>query len=138
MLSYVTIGANDIQRSERFYSSILGPLGYQCAREPNAVTYVLADGGDSYSGPNTIYVKKPYDGGNATSGNGSMLAFRVATQKRVRDLHAAGLEAGGADEGAPGFREAYSERFYVCYLRDDVGNKVAVYCNNPNEPGRGE
>jgi catechol 2,3-dioxygenase-like lactoylglutathione lyase family enzyme len=138
MLSYVTIGANDLQRSERFYSAILCPLGYQRAEEPNAVIYSPAEVSDRSVGPGPIYVKKPFDGCVATAGNGSMLAFRAATQKHVRDLHAAGLTAGGFDEGAPGFREDYSERFYVGYLRDDVGNKVAIFSNNPNEPSRGK
>jgi catechol 2,3-dioxygenase-like lactoylglutathione lyase family enzyme len=138
MLSYVTIGANDIQRSERFYSAILCPLGYERAEEPNAVIYSLADVPDRYNGPGAIYVKKPYDGRAATVGNGSMLAFRTASQKLVRDLHAAGREAGGSDEGAPGFRDDYSERFYVGYLRDDVGNKIAIFSNNPDEPSRGK
>jgi catechol 2,3-dioxygenase-like lactoylglutathione lyase family enzyme len=134
MLSYVTIGANDIRRSERFYTAILCPLGYECRAEANAVTY--SQPGSPGRCPNVIYVKKPYDGGAATFGNGTMFAFSVATQKLVRELHAAGREAGGSDEGAPGFRDAYSERFYVGYLRDDVGNKIALYCNSSDEPGR--
>lgn len=129
MLSYITIGANDIQRSESFYSSILCPLGYERKEERGAVVYCL--------GPNTIYVKIPYDGREATVGNGSMLAFKAATQKLVRDLHAAGRQAGGFDEGAPGFRDDYSAQFYVGYLRDDVGNKVALFCDNLDEPSRG-
>jgi hypothetical protein len=137
MLSYVTIGANDIQCSERFYSAILCPLGYERKKEPDAVVYSLPDVSDHYNGPSTIYVKMPYDRRDATVGNGSMLAFKAATQKLVRDLHAAGREAGGSDEGPPGFRDEYSEHFYVGYLRDGVGNKVAIFCNNPNEPSRG-
>jgi catechol 2,3-dioxygenase-like lactoylglutathione lyase family enzyme len=135
MLSYVTIGANDIRRSERFYTAILCPLGYACTVEANAVTYALPDPPGCC--PHVIYVKKPYDGHAATVGNGSMFAFGVATQKLVRELHAAGREAGGSDEGAPGFRDDYSARFYVGYLRDDVGNKIALFCNTPDEPSGG-
>lgn len=138
MLSYLTIGANDIQRSDRFYSAILCPLGYERRQDHGAVVYSLPDGTDHSSSPGTIYVKRPFDGRDATAGNGSMLAFKAATQKRVRDLHAAGLDAGGADEGPPGFRDEYSAGFYVGYLRDDVGNKVAIFCNNPDEPSRGK
>jgi catechol 2,3-dioxygenase-like lactoylglutathione lyase family enzyme len=138
MLSYLTIGTNDIQRSERFYSAILCPLGYERTEEPNAVIYARANVPGDHSGPGAIYVKKPYDGRAATAGNGSMLAFKAATQKRVRDLHAAGLESGGLNDGTPGFRDDYSAHFYVGYLRDEVGNKVAIYSNNPDEPGRGK
>lgn len=130
MLSYVIIGANDIAQSERFYSAILCPLGYDRTEAPGVAIYTLPDG------TGTIYVRQPYDGRTATLGNGSMLAFRAGTDQLVRELHAAGLEAGGMDEGAPGFRVEYSENFYVGYLRDGVGNKIALYCNDPNNPSR--
>ena len=105
MLSYIMIGANDIRRSERFYTAILSPLGYECRDEPDLVIYSLPGGPDRYNGPGAVYVKKPYDGRVASFGNGTMFAFRAATQKLVRDIHAAGLAAGGSDEGAPGFRD---------------------------------
>lgn len=129
MLSYVIIGANDVARSERFYSAILCPLGYECTQAPGVAVYALPDG----SG--IIYVRQPFDGKAATGGNGSMLAFKAKTHQMVRELHAEGCEAGGSDEGAPGYREEYSEHFYVAYLRDDVGNKIAIFCNDPDEPG---
>ena len=54
----------------------------------------------------------------------------------MRTLHAAALAAGGSDEGPPGFRAAYGPRFYVSYLRDPQGNKIALFSSNPDEPGR--
>ena len=75
-----------------------------------------------------MYVTKPYDGREATVGNGSMIAFRVPTYAQVRALHSAGVAAGGTDEGAPGFRAQYSKNFFVAYLRDPVGNKLALFC----------
>ena len=131
MLGYVIIGTNDIRRSERFYTAILCPLGYERTEAPGVAIYSIPDG------RGTIYVREPYDGRAATLGNGSMLAFEADTLQQVRDLHAAGRDAGGSDEGAPGFRDEYSEHFYVGYLRDAVGNKIALYCNDPDQPGRG-
>ena len=46
--------------------------------------------------------------------------------------------AGGSDEGAPGFRASYGPRFYVGYLRDPHGKKIALFSSNPNEAGRDE
>ncbi len=66
-----------------------------------------------------------------------MTAFRAATQALVRKVHAAGAGSGGSDEGAPGFRDDYSEHFYVGYLRDPVGNKIAIFCADPAEGTRG-
>lgn len=138
MLSYVMIGVNEISRSERFYTAVLVPLGYERRVDPNKVVYALPDLPDRWNGPGAVYLIKPWDGKDATVGNGSMNAFRVESHARVHELHAAGLDAGGTDEGAPGFREAYGDRFYVAYLRDPLGNKLAVFCTNPAEPRRGE
>jgi hypothetical protein len=82
---------------------------------------------DRDNGPGTIYVMRPFDGGLATSGNGMMPAFRAPDAAEVRNLHIAGLAAGGTNEGAPGTRSYYSPNFYVAYLRDPVGNKLAVF-----------
>ncbi|MEO1543195.1 MAG: hypothetical protein AAFR75_04155 [Pseudomonadota bacterium] len=62
-----------------------------------------------------------------------MTAFEAETNEMVHNLHAAGLQAGGSDEGAPGFRAEYSDQFYVGYLRDPLGNKVAIFCAKPAE-----
>jgi hypothetical protein len=137
MLSYITVGANDVPRSGRFYAAILTPLGYEKKAAANAVEFIPPDVPNHVNRPGTVYVMKPYDGKAATVGNGSMMAFQVETHAMVHTLHAAGLEAGGSDEGAPGFRDEYSAHFYVGYLRDPLGNKVAIYCANPAEGTRG-
>lgn len=127
MLDYVTIGANDVERSVGFYDAVLLPLGYVKEAGDDHAEYSLASGGDVGNGPHTIYVKKPFDGRPATAGNGMMLAFAAQDDAKVRQLHAAGMAAGGADEGAPGTRSYYGPRFYVGYLRDPVGNKLALF-----------
>lgn len=128
MLSYITVGANDIPRSERFYTAVLVPLGYEKAEQKDAAIYTLPDIPDRLNGPGAVYVTKPYDGREATVGNGSMIAFRVPTHAQLRAVHSAGVAAGGTDEGAPGFRAQYSKNFFVGYLRDPLGNKLALFC----------
>ena len=128
MLSYLTIGANDIPRSERFCSAVLGPLGYAKAEREDGVAYTLPDVPDRFNGPCAVYVRKPYGGREATVGNGSMIAFRVPAHAQVRALHSAGVAAGGTDEGAPGFRARYSKNFFVGYLHDPLGNKLVLFC----------
>jgi catechol 2,3-dioxygenase-like lactoylglutathione lyase family enzyme len=128
MLSYLMLGANDLPRSERFYSAILEPLGYEKDEREDKIIYFFPDMPDRYNGPGAIYITKPYDGREATVGNGVMPAFRTKTRAEVDALHAAGLSAGGTDEGGPGTRAEYSKNFYVAYLRDPTGNKLAVFC----------
>ena len=138
MIAYITVGADDIARAKRFYSAFLPALGYELEESSEGLSYVLpGQSGQSAALPD-FYVKPPFDGRPASSGNGSMVAFEARNQKQVRDLHAAALAAGGSDEGQPGFRAAYGPHFYVGYLRDPQGNKIALFSSDPSEPGRDE
>jgi len=127
MLSYLYIGANDVQASGRFYEAILSPLGYETEQEEGQFCFSLPSVADPSNGPGTIHVAQPFDGQTATAGNGIMLAFRAGSKDEVNAAHAGGLANGGSDEGAPGYREAYEDDFYVAYLRDPLGNKLAVF-----------
>lgn len=136
MIAYVTVGADDIARAKRFYSAFLPALGYELEEGPGGLSYALpVQPGQSLVLPD-FYVKPTFDGRAASAGNGSMVAFQARNQSQVRDLHAAALFAGGFDEGQPGFRASYGPHFYVGYLRDPQGNKIAVFSSDPNEPGR--
>jgi len=136
MIAYVTVGADDIARAKRFYSAFLPALDYELEEGPEGLSYTLpVPPGQSPVSPD-FYVKPTFDGHPASAGNGAMIAFEARNQSQVRDLHAAALAAGGFDEGRPGFRASYGPHFYVGYLRDPQGNKIALFSSDPNEPGR--
>lgn len=136
MIAYVTVGADDIAQAKRFYGAFLPALDYGLTEGPEGLSYALpAAPGQSPVLPD-FYVKPPFDGNPAMAGNGVMVAFEARSQSQVRELHAAALAAGGSDEGQPGFRAAYGSHFYVGYLRDPQGNKIALFSSNPAEPGR--
>ena len=136
MIAYVTVGVDDIALAERFYSSFLPSLGYELDRYHGDLSYALPTNSDHGPALPEFYVKSPFNGQPASAGNGSMVAFEASSQQQVRDLHAAALAAGGTDGGHPGFRATYGPNFYVGYLRDPQGNKIALFSSNPNEPGR--
>ena len=137
MIAYVTVGADDMALAKRFYSAFLPALGYELKPGPDkGFSCILSQQpGQSNAFPD-FYVKSTFDGRPASAGNGSMIAFEASSQEQVRDLHSAALAAGGFDEGQPGFRDSYGVHFYVGYLRDPQGNKIALFSDNPNEPGR--
>ncbi len=137
MIAYVTVGADDIARAKRFYSAFLPTLGYVLEEGPEGLSYVLPVEPGQSPVPPDFYVKPPFDGRSASAGNGSMVAFEASSQEQVRSLHAVALAAGGSDEGAPGFRDSYGPHFYVAYVRDPHGNKIALFSSDPDEPGRG-
>ena len=122
MLLYTTLGTNDLPRAARFYDAVMAVLG-----QPRLA--IDAEGwvawGQDYDGGFGLWLCSPFDGKPATAGNGTMLAFKAESAAQVRAFHAAGLAHGGTDEGAPGTRPDYGPAFYVAYLRDPDGHKLA-------------
>ncbi len=136
MIAYVTVGADDIARAKRFYSAFLPALSYGLNEGPEGLSYALPVAPGQTPVLPDFYVKPTFNGQPASAGNGAMVAFEANSQEQVRALHAAALAAGGTDEGQPGFRASYGPHFYVSYLRDPQGNKIALFSCDPNEPGR--
>ncbi len=136
MIAYVMVGVDDMARAKRFYAAFLPALHYGVTEGPEGLSYALPVPEGQPAILPDFYVKPTFDGRPASAGNGAMVAFEARSQQQVRALHAAALAAGGASEGQPGFRAAYGPHFYVGYLRDPQGNKIALFANNPNEPGR--
>ena len=136
MIAYVTVGADDIAAAKRFYTAFLPALDYGLEEGPEGLSFALPVEPGKVPVYADFYVKPTYDGRPASAGNGAMVAFEARNQRQVRDLHAAALAAGGSDEGQPGFRADYGPHFYVSYLRDPQGNKIALFSSDPNEPGR--
>ena len=136
MIAYITLGADDIESAERFYSAFLLDLGYWLEKHHGDLSYAMPKVSGQPPSLPELYVKSPFDGRPASAGNGTMVAFKARNQQQVRDLHAAALAGGGTDEGQPGFRASYGPDFFVAYLRDPQGNKIALFSSDPNEPGR--
>jgi len=119
IFSHVQVGASDLAASTAFYDAALAPLGIKNLG-PFGETVVLY-------GKNkpALLVGKPANGA-APSANGVTVGFAAATPTDVDAFYAAGLAAGGTDEGAAGPR-SHLPGAYAGYLRDPAGNKVVAY-----------
>ena len=53
------------------------------------------------------------------------LAFIANSREEVQAFHAAGLRAGGTDNGAPGLRD-YHPGYYAAFVLDPDGNNIEV------------
>ena len=80
---------------------------------------------DKIKNDDTIFaVFVPYDGEQATVGNGNMTGISLETTEDVDAMYAKAIELGAADEGEPGQRVP---TFYGAYVRDLDGNKLTFY-----------
>ncbi|MCB8878721.1 VOC family protein [Acidisoma cellulosilytica] len=122
LILYTTIGVTDLERSARFYDAVFATLGYHRSRESDADFVAW---GPTYEGGAGFWICKPFDGQPPSVGNGTMVALRGRSEAQVQAFYKAALLHGGKDEGAPGTREAYGPSFYVGYVRDPDGNKLA-------------
>lgn len=121
MYSHTTIGSNDLARAKAFYDAVLAPLDLEVRYSDQMLLGYGVPGGQ----PRFI-VARPFDGAEATAGNGAMVALLATKRSLVDSCHAAALERGGSDEGAPGLRPHYHKNYYGAYFRDLDGNKICV------------
>lgn len=126
MIGYTMVGTTDLENAKGFYDPLFEKMGLSLCYEDEQV----ASWGDKND--ETVprfFVCYPYDGKCAGIGNGTMTAFQVKSASTVDVLYQIAMQQGGRDEGAPGFRpESYGDKFYVSYVRDPDGNKLAFAC----------
>lgn len=125
MIGYVTLGTNDLPRAAKFYDAIAAEMGV--GRMMDFETFIAWG---EMGGGAGIAATKPFDGQDASTGNGTMVAFEAKSREQVDRLHQIALAHGGSDEGAPGPRGEPDENgmvFYAGYFRDPDGNKLNAF-----------
>ena len=121
MIGYTTLGTNNLEKSAQFYDALLAELG--ASRTMESDTYVTWS--TSSEAP-ALAVTVPFDGQQATVGNGVMVALQLSQPSDVDRLYKKAIELGAQDEGEAGPREGGF--FYAGYFRDLDGNKVNFFC----------
>lgn len=122
MFTHVTVGADDVEASRRFYDAALGALGLEPAQGPDP------KGRYWWRTPRGAFaVGEPIDGQPASCANGGTLGFHAKTAEMVQAFHDAGVAAGGtAIEDPPGPRDGPFGPLVLAYLRDPAGNKICA------------
>lgn len=122
MFTHVTVGANDIEASRRFYDAALGALGVAPGQGPDAKgRYWWRTRMGAFA------VGVPIDGEPACHANGGTIGFFAKDAEAVQAFHDAGVAAGGrAIEDPPGERNGPYGPMILAYLRDPSGNKICA------------
>ncbi len=125
MLDHVGINVSDYERSRDFYTRALAPLGYELMMEP-----MPGLGGLGKPPMPDFWIAEPRE---PTTRN-VHIALSAPDRATVDAFHAAALEAGGTDNGAPGVREIYHPNYYGAFVLDPDGNNIEAVCHRP--PGQ--
>ena len=117
MIDHLALRVRDLQRSTDFYTAALAPLGYSVRlRVPGGVGF-----GDSPKPELWLYAGTPPT-------DPVHLAVAAADRAQVDAFHAAALEAGAVDTGAPRLRPEYHPGYYGAFVTDPDGyNLEAVH-----------
>jgi len=121
-IGFVMVGTNDLEKSSKFYDSILVHLGM---KRVTITERYIGYGHSSDDDGVKFYITKPHNKENATAGNGTMVALAAETKDAVDKFHKTALENGAVNEGDPGPR---SDGNYYGYVRDLDGNKITARC----------
>lgn len=123
MISYATLGTNDMDRAIAFFDAVFAPLdGRRVSTSPTWTGYARKGGRGA-----AFFLTQPFNGEIAESGNGGMLAFLAPDRAAVDSSYAAAMAHDGSCEGPPGVREGMDPVFYAAYVRDPDGNKLCFY-----------
>ena len=122
MFTHITVGADDVEASRKFYDAALGALGLAPASgpDPKGRYWWRTDRG-------AFAVRKPIDGDPACHANGGTIGFHAKTPEMAQAFHDAGVAAGGRSiEDPPGERNGPFGKLVLAYLRDPAGNKICL------------
>jgi catechol 2,3-dioxygenase-like lactoylglutathione lyase family enzyme len=127
MLDHVGFAVSDLERARKFYQQTLSPLGIMLLYD---ITAEQTDG-QAYLGFGED--QRPYFwvGTGKRFGGNIHVAFLAETRDLVDKFHAAGLAAGGKDNGAPGLRPHYHKNYYGAFVLDPDGNNIEAVCHRP-------
>lgn len=116
MFDHIGLRVKNLEKAAAFYQAILGPLGH-----------VAGSAGEGYAGfgpegKPSLWLHKDAKGG------GCHVCFKAESRAAVDKFHAAGIKAGGKDNGAPGLRLDYGPTYYGAFVIDADGNNVEAVC----------
>jgi catechol 2,3-dioxygenase-like lactoylglutathione lyase family enzyme len=118
MYDHIGLKVADLDASVRFYSAALAPLGHElCSRDESGAGF-----GPRGEPALWLYLHEGF------AGPGAHVAFRAPDHAAIKKFHAAGLTAGGRDNGGAGPRADYGPTYFAAFLIDPDGNNVEAVC----------
>ena len=120
VVDHVALSVSDLERSRTFYRAALEALGLAELYEKDGMVAFGVEGRDDFA----IAERRPVT-------SAAHVAFPAPSLEAVKAFYDAALEAGGRDNGPPGPRPRYSERYYAAYVLDPDGNNIEAVFHAP-------
>jgi catechol 2,3-dioxygenase-like lactoylglutathione lyase family enzyme len=114
LIDHIHLRARDLEATKRFYRAVLQAVGVPFNEDER---HLDADELWIDTGEPATHVH---------------LAFQAWDRETVQRFHAAGLAAGGKDNGGPGERP-YHPGYYAAFLWDSDGNNIEAVFHGPAE-----
>jgi catechol 2,3-dioxygenase-like lactoylglutathione lyase family enzyme len=126
LIDHVQLVVRDLAASRRFYEAVFEMLGIP-----------IGGTADDYFWADELFVSSA----DSEAAQGKLtgrhhLAFQAKDNAMVNAFHAAGLAAGGTDNGPPGERP-YHPGYYAAFLLDPDGNNIEAVFHGPHERSSG-
>lgn len=113
LIDHIGIYVSDLEQSKSFYLAVLKAL----------------DKCDGFGSDDAcFYFDELYIAEDPKKVGYIHLAFQADSIQQVNDFYQAGLNAGGRDNGKPGYRK-YHSRYYAAFLFDPDGNNIEAICD---------
>jgi len=119
MLHHVTLSTVDLDALAGFYRNVLGALGIEQLREHRGPDGTLAQVGFGSSGLSFFWLA-----GGRSRASMVHVAFAASSRQEVDAFHKAALDAGGVDNGPPGYRPNIHPDYYAAFSFDPDGNNI--------------
>lgn len=116
LIDHVHLRVSNLEASKRFYRAVLEAVGREVTTES-----------ETHIGSDELWI----DAADEAGPSRVHLAFQAADEAAVQRFHAAGLAAGGRDNGAPGPRD-YHPGYYAAFLLDPDGNNIEAVIHAPS------
>lgn len=113
LIDHIQLVVADLGRSQAFYEAVLAVIG------------VPVVAGEHFFYADELFVST----GEPRTGR-CHLAFQAKDRATVEAFYAAGIAAGGVDNGGPGLRD-YHEGYYAAFLLDPDGNNIEAVYHGP-------
>lgn len=120
LIDHLHLVVRDLKASRRFYTAVLETLGIPMGGE-----------GEGFFWVDELFISSADSPAALGELTGRLhLAFQAADEAQVGAFYAAGLAAGGRDNGPPGERP-YHPGYYAAFLLDPDGNNIEAVYHGP-------